>query len=100
MNNHRQRLIEENKRDIENKRQKIKKAEEELEMSKARIKVERKFMEMESIRDELKEEVKYILQASEDMLVQEEDRLAELKRSLEISENMLSVIDKSKDSEL
>ena len=95
-----QRLTDESKNEVAAEEREIKISDEELETLEAKIKVENKFLKMEDIKDDLKDQVKYSVQALEGMLMMEQQKNAELRQDLQISKYRLAVIDKFGDGEL
>jgi RNase H-fold protein (predicted Holliday junction resolvase) len=95
-----QRLTDESKNEVAAEEREIKISDEELETLEAKIKVENKFLKMKDIKDDLKDQVKYSVQALEGMLMMEQQKNAELRQDLQISKYRLAVIDKFGDGEL
>lgn len=95
-----QRLINDTIKELAEREEEIKKSDEELGLLGARLKVENKFAEMRDIPPEITEDVKYSVQALENMIVMEENRNAELKRDFEILRYRKQVINKFEDEEL
>lgn len=100
MTNMKQRLTDESKNEVAAEEREIKISDEELETLEAKIKVENKFLKMKDIKDDLKDQVKYSVQALEGMLMMEQQKNAELRQDLQISKYRLAVIDKFGDGEL
>jgi RNase H-fold protein (predicted Holliday junction resolvase) len=95
-----QRLTDESKNEVAAEEREIKISDEELETLEAKIKVENKFLKMKDIKDDLKDQVEYSVQALEGMLMMEQQKNAELRQDLQISKYRLAVIDKFGDGEL
>jgi len=100
MTNMKQRLTDESKNEVAAEEREIKISDEELETLEAKIKVENKFLKMKDIKDDLKDQVEYSVQALEGMLMMEQQKNAELRQDLQISKYRLAVIDKFGDGEL
>jgi len=100
MENKKQYLAEENKKEIERTNEEIKKSDEELEVLEARLKIEKKFSEMEDIDGNIKEDIKYSVQALEDMILMEKDKNSELKKDLQILIARKQVISKFEEEDL
>ena len=94
MPNQKQYLIDETKKQIEEATEEIKKSDVEIEVLGANLKVENKMSGMEDIPEELKEDVKYSIQALENMLAMEKNRNEELKKELKMLQYRKQVINK------
>src|SRR3989344_4924518 len=94
MPNQKQYLIDETKKQIEEATEEIKKSDIEIEVLGANLKVENKMSGMEDIPEELKEDVKYSIQALENMLAMEKNRNEELKKELKMLQYRKQVINK------
>ena len=84
MKNIKQQLIEGATSEIAAKEREIQESDQELEILSARLKVENKTLGMQDIKEHLKEDLKYSLQALEDMLAQEQQGSTQLKKELEV----------------
>ena len=84
MKNIKQHLIEDITKEIAAKEQEIRDSDHELEMLNAKVKVENKTLGMQDLKEHLKEDFKYSVQAFEGMLAQEQQRNTELKKELEM----------------
>lgn len=93
MKNIKRHLIEENTSGIAIKEREIQESDQELAVLGAKVKVENKTLGMQDIKEHLKEDFKYSAQALEDMLAQEQQRNAELKKDLEMAKYRKAVID-------
>jgi len=93
MTNTKQCLIEDTTKEISAKEQEIRDSDQELEILSARVKVENKTLGMQDLKDYLKEDFKYSVQALEGMLAQEQQRNAELKKDLEMIKYRKAVIE-------
>ena len=93
MKNLKQHLIKETTNEISAKEREIQESDEELEILGARLKVENKTLNMQDIKDDLKEDFKYSAQALEGMVVQEQQRNSELKKELEMLKYRKAVIE-------
>jgi hypothetical protein len=88
-----QHLTEEAANEIATKEREIQESDKELEILEAKITVEKKTLGMQDIKEHLKEDFKYSLQALEGMFAQEQQRNAELKKELEMSQYRKAVIE-------
>ena len=84
MKNLKQHLIDQVAAEIVAKENDIKVSDEELAVLGARLKVEKKTIGMQDIKDHLREDFTYSIQALEGMVAQEIHRNAELKKELEM----------------
>lgn len=84
MKNLKQHLIDQTVADIATKEHEIKESDEELSILNARLKVEKKTIGMQDLKDHLREDFTYSIQALEGMVAQEIHRNAELKKELEM----------------
>lgn len=84
MKNLKQHLIDQAMADIAAKEHEIKESDEELSLLNARLKVEKKTIGMQDLKDHLREDFTYSIQALEGMVTQEIHRNAELKKELEM----------------
>lgn len=84
MENIKQQLLDCTVNELKEKEAEIKKSGEEIELLTAKIKVEKRFFGMKDISDEIREDVKYSLEALEGMLTMEKDRINQLKKDFEI----------------
>ncbi len=100
MENLKQYLIEDVNKKIEEADEEIKESNEELEILESKLKVEEKFLSMKDIEKEIKEDVKYSVQAIGNMMVMEKNRNIKLKKDLKILQFRKKVIDKFEDEEL
>ncbi len=95
-----QQLINEVKNQMAKVGEEIKVSDEELKMLVAKLKVEKKFYELEDLKEDLREDVKYSIIALENIAMMEENRNAELKKELEILKYRGQVIKKFADEKL
>jgi hypothetical protein len=79
-----QQLLDDTIKVFKEKEEEIEKSNKELELLDARVKVEKRFFELKDITEEMKEDVKYSLQALESMVIMEKERNAELKKESEL----------------
>ena len=93
MKNTRQHLVEEVTNEITVKEREIQESDHELKMLGAKLKIENKTLNMQDIKEHLKEDFKYSAQALEGMLAQEQQRNAELKKDLEMAKYRKAVIE-------
>jgi exonuclease VII large subunit len=93
MTNIKQHLIEEATNNITTKEREIQESDHELEMLGAKLKVENKTLNMQDLKEHLKEDFKYSAQALEDMLAQEQQRNTELKKELEMMKYRKAVLE-------
>lgn len=93
MKNIKQHLAEEITNEITSKEREIQESDHELEMLGAKLKVENKTLNMQDIKEHLKEDFKYSAQALESMITQEQQRNAELKKDLEMLKYRKAVIE-------
>lgn len=100
MANSKQYLIEDTDKKIKEAEEEIKKSKQELEILESKLKVEKKLSEMKDISEEIKEDVKYSVQAIESMMLMEKNRNVELKKDLKMLESRKQVINKFEDEEL
>jgi len=100
MPNQKQHLIDETKKQIEETGEEIKKSDIEIDVLESKLKVENKMSAMEDIPEEIKEDVKYSIQALENMLVMEKNRNAELKKEFGILRYRKQVINTFEDEDL
>jgi hypothetical protein len=84
MKNLKQHLIDLATSDIAAKEHEIKTSDEELSVLNARLKVEKKTIDMKDLKDHLREDFTYSIQALESMAAEEQHRNAELKKDLEM----------------
>ncbi len=84
MTNIKQHLIEEATNNISAKEREIQESDQELAVLGAKLKVENKTLNMQDLKEHLKEDFKYSAQALEGMLAQEQQRNTELKKDLEM----------------
>ena len=94
MPNQKQYLIDETKKQIEEATKETKKSDIEIEVLEAKLKVENKMSGMEDIPEELKEDVRYSIQALENMLAMEKNRNEGLKKELKMLQYRKQVINK------
>jgi len=94
MENKKQYLIDETKKQIEEATKETKKSDIEIEVLEAKLKVENKMSGMEDIPEELKEDVRYSIQALENMLAMEKNRNEGLKKELKMLQYRKQVINK------
>jgi len=101
MNNVKQHLLEEIAIEISAKEREIQHSDDEVDVLNAKIRVENKILQMKDLKEHLREDYKYSAQALADMLAQEQQRNAELKKDLEILEYRKAVVEsKFSDQEL
>ena len=100
MPNQKRYLIDEAKKQIEGVIEEIKKSDIEIEILEAKLKVENKMSAMEDIPEELEEDVKYSIQALENMLAMEKNRNEGLKKELKMLQYRKQVINKFEDEGL
>lgn len=93
MKNIKQHLVEEVTNEITSKEREIQESDHELEMLGAKLKVENKTLNMQDLKENLKEDFKYSAQALEGILAQEQHRNSELKKELEMSKYRKAVIE-------
>ncbi len=93
MKNLKHHLIEENMNDIAAKKREIRESDEQLEILSAKLKVENKTLNMQDLKENLKEDFKYSAQALESIIAQEQNRIFELKKDLEMLEYRKAVIE-------
>ena len=79
-----QKLLDDTIKGFKEKEEEIEKSNKELELLDARVKVEKRFFELKDITEEMKEDVKYSLQALESMVIMEKERNAELRKESEL----------------
>ncbi len=84
MENIKQHLLDGTVNELKEKDGEIKKSDEEIELLTAKIKVEKRFFELKDITDEIREDVKYSLEALEGMLMMEKDKNSQLKKEFEV----------------
>lgn len=84
MENIKQQLLDEIINELKEKENEIKKSSEEIKLLEARIKVEKIFFELKDITEEIREDVKYSLEALEGMLILERNKNTQLKRDFEV----------------
>ncbi len=87
-----QRLMEQATAEIVAKEQELQESNDELALLVAKLKVESTALRMQDLSEHLKEDFKYSAQALEGMLMQENERNAELKKDLEVLNFRKSVI--------
>ncbi len=92
MKNTKQKLIEGIDNRIIRKEKEIKESDEELETLNTDLKVENKALNMDDIKEYLKEDFKYSALALEDMILMEENKNSELKKELEVLKYRKEVI--------
>lgn len=100
MENLKQRLTEEINKEIKEKEEEIKNSGQELEILEARLKVEKKLSEIEDVSEEIKEDIKYSIQAIEGTILMEKERNAELKKEFEVLKYRKQIIGRFEDGEL
>ena len=101
MKNLRQHLVDQTASEIVAKEQEIKISDEELSVLTARLKIEKKALTMKDLKDYLREDFTYSIQALEGMARQERERNAEIKKDLEMLKYRKAVTEnKFTDSEL
>ena len=93
MENVKQQLIDEIKKQMEA-------IIEEIKIWEARVKVEQKMITMRDLPAEIAEDTKYSIIGLESMLFSEQNKNAELKKSLKTLEYREKLIDKFKDGDL
>ena len=93
MKNTKQHLVEEIKNEILANEREIQESDHELEMLGAKLKVENKAPGMQDLKEHLKEDFKYSVQALEGMVAQEQQRNAELKKDLEMLKYRKAVVE-------
>jgi hypothetical protein len=93
MKNLKQHLIDQAASEISTKENKIKESDEELAVLGARLKVENKTVGMKDLKDHLKEDFTYSIQALNGMVTQEQHRNAELKKDLEMLKYRKAIIE-------
>lgn len=93
MKNIKQYLIEEATSQIGAKEREIQESEEELRILSARLKIENKSLKMKDMKEYLKDDFRYSVQALENMIVMEQNRSSELKKELEVLKYRKAVID-------
>lgn len=93
MKNTKQHLVEEITNEITAKEREIQESDHELEMLGAKLKVENKTLNMQDLKEHLKEDFKYSAQALEGMVAQEQQRNAELKKDLEMLKYRKAVVE-------
>ena len=93
MTNIKQHLIEEATNNISAKEREIQESDQELAVLGAKLKVENKTLNMQDLKEHLKEDFKYSAQALEGMLAQEQQRNAELKKDLEMLKYRKAVLE-------
>ena len=79
-----QQLIDNTIKEFKEKEEKIEKSNKELELLDAKVKVEKRFSELKDIKEDMREDVKYSLQALESMVMMEKERDTQLRKELEI----------------
>ena len=84
MNNLKQYLIDEIKKDVTAKDLEISESDKDIEILSGKLKVERKASTMKDMPDELREDFKYSLLALEGMFSTEQKRNLELKTDLKV----------------
>ncbi len=94
MMNIQQHLIDEIASKIANKEREIQESDQELEILNAKLKVENKTFGMQDLKEYLKEDFKYSIQALESMLAQEQLCNIQLKKELEMLNYRKVVIEK------
>lgn len=92
MENIKQYLIEEITGSITAKEQEINESDRELEILSAKVEVERKTLDMQDLKEDLREDFQYSAQALESILAQEQRRNTELKKDLEILKYRKAVV--------
>lgn len=101
MNNIKQHLVEEIANEIAVKEREIQESDHELGILGVKLRVENKTLNMQDLKEHLKEDFKYSAQALEGMLAQEQQRNSELKKELEMLKYRKAVIESQfSDSEL
>ena len=93
-------MIDEIKKQIEAIIEEIKESDEEIKIWEARVKVEQKMITMRDLPAEIAEDTKYSIIGLESMLFSEQNKNAELKKSLKTLEYREKLIDKFKDGDL
>jgi hypothetical protein len=94
MENIKQHLLGDTISEFKAKEAEIKKSDEEIKILEAKIKVEKRFFELKDITEEMREDVKYSLQALEGMAMMEKERNANLRKELEMLRVRKQVINK------
>lgn len=84
MKNIKQQLLDDTINELKEKEIEIEKSDEEIRLLEARVKVEKIFFELKDITEEIREDVKYSLEALEGMLMMEKDKNSQLKRDFEV----------------
>ena len=93
MTNLKQRLIDETTNEIAAKESEVQASDTELEILSAKLKVEKKTLDMKDIKENLKEDFKYSIQALESMIIMEQNRNSELKKEMEMLKYRKAVIE-------
>lgn len=93
MKNTKKHLVEEITNEIVDKEREIQESDHELEILGAKLKVENKTLNMQDLKEHLKEDFKYSAQALEGMVVQEQQRNSELKKDLEMLKYRKAVVE-------
>lgn len=93
MKNIKQHLVEEIANEIVAKEREIQESDHELEMLGAKLKVENKTLGMQDLKEHLKEDFKYSVQALEGMVAQEQQRNAEFKKDMEMLKYRKAVVE-------
>lgn len=91
--NTKQKLSEEISREIENKEKELEESDKEIIDLKIRMKIDNKALEMKDMKEELREDFKYSVQALENILVMEENKNSESKQGLEILKYRKAVLE-------
>lgn len=93
MTNIKQHLIDEAVNEITVKEREIQESDKEIEILNAKLTVEKKAEGMKDIKEDLKEDFKYSIQALESMIVMEQNRNSELKKEMEMQKYRKAVIE-------
>lgn len=93
MTNIKQHLIDEAVNEITVKEREIQESDKELEILNARLIVEKKAEGMKDIKEHLKEDFKYSIQALESMIVMEQNKNFTLKKDMEMLKYRKAVIE-------
>lgn len=93
MTNVKQHLIDETTNEIATKEKEIQESDKELEILNAKLIVEKKAEGMKDIKEHLKEDFKYSIQALESMIVMEQNKNFALKKDMEMLKYRKAVIE-------
>lgn len=100
MSDLKQKLKESVEGNLEREQKDLKESDDELKMLKANLAVEHKLAKAINLKEELKEELKYSIQALESMIVMEENRNNKTKINIEMLQHKLGAVNGCTDVEL